>query len=447
MPLSPNLRREWFAGTGLCWMLVVSLISTGNGSAQEQPAKVAAKKWFKGNLHTHSLWSDGNEFPEVIADRYKSHGYHFLALSDHNILSKGEKWISVELPVKRENAGAFDRYLQQYGKSWVETRENDGQKEVRLKGLDEFRGRFEKAGEFLMIQAEEITDRFNSLPVHINASNLVELIRPQGGSSVRDTIANNLIAIEQQSQRAGRPILGHVNHPNFGYAVTAEDLAAVVQERVFEIYNGHPGVNQLGDAQHADLERIWDIANTIRIANMKQPPLLGLATDDSHNYYGPRGASPGRGWVMVHTTELTPESLITAIQAAEFYASSGVVLESVQFNRDASELSLVIHPESGVEYTTQFVGTPREFDRASEPVRDKEGKEIVATRRYSADVGQVFAEVKGPRPSYRLTGKELYVRAVVNSSKPHPNPSLDKQKEQAWTQPVGWQRHLPNSKP
>jgi len=44
------------------------------------------KRWFKGNTHTHSLWSDGDAAPEHIADWYKSHGYDFLVLSDHNIL-------------------------------------------------------------------------------------------------------------------------------------------------------------------------------------------------------------------------------------------------------------------------------------------------------------------------------------------------------------------------
>ena len=48
--------------------------------------------WWKGNLHTHSYWSDGDEFPEVIMDWYKTHGYQFVALSDHNILAQGEKW-------------------------------------------------------------------------------------------------------------------------------------------------------------------------------------------------------------------------------------------------------------------------------------------------------------------------------------------------------------------
>jgi hypothetical protein len=199
-------------------------------------------------------------------------------------------------------------------------------------------------------------------------------------------------------------------------------------------------VHQLGDADHADLERIWDIANTIRIAEMSQPPLYGLGTDDSHNYHGPRGASPGRGWVMVRATELTPESLISAMNAGDFYASSGVTLDAVKFDGAAKLLSISINAQPGAEYVTQFVGTPRGYDRTNEPVRDKDGKEIIATRRYSADVGQVFAEVRGPTPSYQLTGRELYVRAVIQSSLPHTNPSYENQKQQAWTQPVGWKR-------
>ena len=111
---------------------------------------------------------------------------------------------------------------------------------------------------------------------------------------MRETLANNLEAIERQRKRINRPILGHLNHPNYGYAVTAEDMAAVVQEHFFEVFNGHPSVNHRGDELHAGMELLWDVANTIRIAEMKSPPLFGLATDDSHNYFGLRGASPGR---------------------------------------------------------------------------------------------------------------------------------------------------------
>jgi hypothetical protein len=79
---------------------------------------------------------------------------------------------------------------------------------------------------------------------------------------------------------------------------------------------------------------------------------------------------------------------------------------------------------------------------AAEPAADLKIKPARATKRYSADVGKTFATVKGLNPSYTLSGKELYVRAVVTSSRPHPDPSYKDQREQAWTQPVGWERWL-----
>ena len=57
-------------------------------------------------------------------------------------------------------------------------------------------------------------------------------------------------------------------------------------------------------------------------------------------------------------------------------------------------------------------------------------------RVYGPDVGKVLTEVEGPNPSYAMTGKELYVRARVVSSKPHLNPYEKGDVETAWTQPV-----------
>jgi hypothetical protein len=426
--------------------------------------------WYKGNLHTHSLWSDGNDFPELICEWYRENGYQFLGLSDHNILSRGEKWVSVDLAAKRGAIDSLRRYKARFGESWVETREVEVEvevkpsrevdqnpegdqapeeeqevrkrleirkkQEVRLKSLDEFRPLFDRPGEFLLIQCEEVTDHFASLPIHINASNVGELIRPQGGDSLRETIKRNLLAIEHQQARIGQPILAHLNHPNFGYAVTAEDMAAVVEEKFFEIYNGHPGVAHLGDAHHVSMERMWDIANTIRTAEMNQPPLYGLATDDSHNYFGNRDSSPGRGWVMVRAPSLDAEEVIQAIKQGDFYASSGVTLEDVRFDGDNRELTIEIKSDPEVTYQTEFIGTLRDYDKTTHPVVDETGKEIRATRVYSADVGLVLDVVEGIRPQYKMTGNELYMRAVVTSTKAHPNPSFPDQREQAWTQPI-----------
>jgi len=29
----------------------------------------APPRWWKGNLHTHTFWSDGDDFPEMVAER------------------------------------------------------------------------------------------------------------------------------------------------------------------------------------------------------------------------------------------------------------------------------------------------------------------------------------------------------------------------------------------
>src|SRR3954451_13694597 len=395
-------------------------------------------RWYKGNLHTHSLWSDGNDYPEMVVDWYARHGYQFLALSDHNVLARGQKWVSVKEANRRAKQDGFDRYRQRFGEPWVETRRVDGEAQVRLKPLGEYRALFERPGRFLLIQGEEITDRFEEKPIHMNASNVLELIKPQGGKSVAEVMTNNLAAVEEQAKRLGRPILGHLNHPNFGYAVTAEELAMVTREHFFEVYNGHPEVHHLGDETHAGVERMWDIINTLRIGEMRAAPVNGLATDDSHNYFGKGGSSPGRGWVVVRARFLTPESVIKGIEARDFYASSGVILNEVRYSPERRTLELEIEPHGDARYTTRFVGTLKGYDPARKPVLGKDGTPWPVTQRYSDDVGRVLASVEGLKATYRLTGQELYVRAVVTSDLPPENSSFPDQKAQAWTQPVGW---------
>lgn len=78
---------------------------------------IHAQQWYKGNLHTHSLWSDGDDYPEMIMAWYKASGYHFVGLSDHNTLQTGEQWRWI--PRAPERRRAFDRYLHTYGNDWV----------------------------------------------------------------------------------------------------------------------------------------------------------------------------------------------------------------------------------------------------------------------------------------------------------------------------------------
>lgn len=416
--------------------------SIRNNPVHDKPPHGTAPRWYKGNLHTHTLWSDGDDFPDMIADWYRGQGYHFLALSDHNVLSQGIKWMPLKTIEARAGSEAFSKYLARFGEDWVQTRGSAeaGDREVRLKPLEEVRALVEEAGEFLMIPAEEITDK----QAHINATNILEVIEPQGGGSVREMIHNNLRAVDAQAKRTGRMIVPHLNHPNLGdQGISPEDLAALVEDEFFEVWNGVEGDGDLGSDRRHSLETLWDITSTLRLSQYNAPPLLALATDDSHNYHGKSKAAPGRGWVMVRSRWLTPESILTAMKRGDFYASTGVELERLEFDESSGTLVLEIKPEGDAQYTTEFIGTPIQFDQSTKPrVDPATDQEIPGTLDYSADVGKVFATVSGLTATYRLTGKELYVRATVTSDQPPVSPTSESRYQKAWTQPIGWQSKI-----
>lgn len=421
-------------------LLVACLYPQWNNACADEviPSK-PTPRWWKGNLHTHTFWSDGDDFPEMVAEWYRTHGYHFLALTDHNVLAQGMRWKTEAEIVKKGGKTVIEKYLQRFGPSWVEVRGSAENREVRLKPFDEFRALVEQRGQFLLIPAEEISASAERVPIHINASNIKEAISPVSGDTVRDAIVNNLRAVEEQAKRSGREILAHLNHPNFHYAITAEDIAHAVMERHIEVYNGHPGVNHKGDHDHPSVERLWDIANTIRLVDLNAPPLFGIATDDSHNYHDkPAGSHPGRGWTMVRSTHLTPEYILKAVKAGDCYASSGVTLVDVRYDAERKTLELEIEPDSGATFQTEFIGSLHGTDTAGQTVPPPAEKPTRMSRKYSEQIGKVLHTADGLRPSYTLTGKELYVRAVVTSSNPPVNPSFKDQHKQAWTQPVGW---------
>lgn len=373
-----------------------------------------SQQWYRGNLHTHSYWSDGDDFPEMIIDWYKTHNYDFIALSDHNILAAGEFWKL--MPDTETARQSFDKYLEKYGEDWVTYQKNDeGRVEVKLKTLEEYRPRFEEPGAFLIIKSEEITDGYEGKPIHMNATNIKELIKPEGGSSVTEVMQNNINQVQAQRKRTGQPMFPHINHPNFGWAITVDDMLPLTGERFFEVYNGHPLVHNYGDDTRLGTEAIWDILITNYLKGGK-PVMYGLAVDDSHSYHEFNGekSNPGRGWVMVQADELTPEAIVTAMEAGNFYGSTGVMLETVVFKSKA--LTIKVQPESGVNYRIQFWGTKQGAPREQ--------------------MGQLLKEVEGTEASYPLADNDLYVRAKIISDKPQDNPYQPGDTETAWTQPV-----------
>jgi hypothetical protein len=107
-------------------------------AATSAAGQQAALRWFKGNLHTHTANSDGDSPPAEVVAWYKNNAYDFLVITDHEHLTP----------------------------------------------VDELNARFAEAGKFLVVQGQEVTDRLNDKPYHVNALGSTRVVMPQRGTDV-----------------------------------------------------------------------------------------------------------------------------------------------------------------------------------------------------------------------------------------------------------------------
>src|SRR5215510_9457787 len=111
----------------LCALFAVSI--AWSTSKVPPAAQRSGLHWYKGNTHTHTLNSDGDSTPDEVVHWYREQGYNFLVLTDHNFLTNVE-------------------------------------------GLNALHGADDK---FLVIRGEEVTDSFETKPLHVNALNPASL--------------------------------------------------------------------------------------------------------------------------------------------------------------------------------------------------------------------------------------------------------------------------------
>ena len=335
-----TIPRIWVRVTAIATLSAAFWVSAAALDAAHARAQ-AASRWYKGNTHTHTLNSDGDSSPDEVARWYREHGYQFLVLTDHNFLTS-------------------------------------------VDGLNAVMGADER---FLVIRGEEVTDRVGTKPIHVNGLAVQSLVTPQGGASVVETVQRNVDAI-----RAARGV-PHVNHPNFGWAISVDELARVRNSRLFEIHNGHPMVNNAGGGGVPGLEAAWDTILSRGIV------VYGLAVDDAHHFKrpgDPDASGPGRGWIHVRAARLAVTDILEAIERGDFYSSTGVELEDYQAT--AASVTVRVKTRPFEKYRIQFIGRG----------------------------GRLLREVTSSPATWEITGAEGYVRAKV----------LDSNGRVAWTQPV-----------
>ncbi len=236
--------------------------------------------FLRGNIHTHTTVSDGGSTPEQTITWYRTHGYQFLAITDHNSLFRPARFASLQEPG------------------------------------------------FALISGEEITMTGKGRQVHVNA--LCTKTKIPGGSFGSPAAALST-AISQVRAQGGVAL---VNHPNFDWGLSAADVTDARDAPLLEIASGHPYVHSAGDASHPSHEQIWDIALS------SGADFMGVGVDDEHHIdvSSDPPATPGRAWVSVFGEKAEAAPICAALGQGQLYASTGVELKRISVRERVYEV-------------------------------------------------------------------------------------------------------------
>ena len=241
----------------------------------QDPAFIAAGRFWRGNLHTHSTRSDGVLSPEEVCRRYRAEGYDFIALTDH--------------------------FVGRYGYPIVDTVPMRDANFTTILGAEVHSGAMAN-GELWHILAV-------GLPADFAPSNSPDFV-PIAGQETGPEIAARAVA-------AGAFVA--IAHPQWS-ALTLNDARTITAAHAVEIYNH-------GCAAGCDRPDGAAIADLLLTEGRR---LTLIATDDAHfsepDHFG--------GWVMVKSPENTPEALLSALKSGHFYATQGPELKNVQIIDD-----------------------------------------------------------------------------------------------------------------
>ena len=344
---------------------VISIIFIMQGCNDEIQVCSDEKKWYRGNTHTHTAFGNpAYSSPDIAAKWYQEHGYNFLILTEHN------KFVGIE-------TNKFPKPLQ---------------------------------NEFIFIPGQEVT---GDKAVHTTAMNINRLVTWN-----TNNINTSVILQDQVSgiiEAGGQAIL---NHPNFGYAFTAENILSVKNLYMFELFNGHPAVNNFGDNKHSSTEDIWDQLLTKNIL------IYAVASDDARQFetFADDISNPGRGWVMVHSSKLEADEIVKAMMRGDFYSSSGVFLKTNDRHSDAYIIE--IDEKKTEEELSQ------DYIRGNQIEKRMEGYKI----EFIGQNGETLKVIKTTKGNYRIKKSDVYVRAKITYTRMNQDGSYEE--FYAWGQPV-----------
>ncbi|MDO4558740.1 MAG: hypothetical protein Q4C47_07225, partial [Planctomycetia bacterium] len=261
-------------------------------------AATGEKRWYRGNLHFHTQWSDGSPMPEWVLAWYRERGYHFLCTSDHNTFQTNELQFSAwcgacappEDPEPFRKLGSRWKEVQDAG--WGRLSEADVKQAIdqfgpdafpsivqndrryyRLKPFDELVEQFARPGEFLIIPGFEQTGRSqDEHEVHMNFINVRHFFPYISATDVPQTVVGNFNRGRELFDDNAEPYMFVLNHPAWRYYDVEPDVLIDHPEiRFFELNNN--GMTFAAHPQGWTPDGFWDVVNAHR-ARAGQPLVL-----------------------------------------------------------------------------------------------------------------------------------------------------------------------------
>jgi hypothetical protein len=181
--------------------------------------------------------------------------------------------------------------------------------------------------------------------------------------------------IDAITAQGGVPFL---NHPRWAtIPLSALQIINEMKTNLFhvEVYNG------VTDTPTSYDTSLWD---SVLTTGRK---FFGVASDDAH-----KESHQGKGWICIYAYSNHPDTIVNAIHRGDFYASNGIVLDTVGYAYDR------IYIKSANGSTIKFIGSG----------------------------GKILQTNNGNEATYFVKGDEGYVRAQISNA----------QNQTAWIQPM-----------
>lgn len=216
--------------------------------------------WLKGNLHTHTINSDGYATPQEVVNWYRDNHYDFLSITDHDVITD----------VKSLDSGNL----------------------LLIPGI-----------EFGYTPKEEPNWVLDMLG--INIAEIPEFLDPNGSGRVQNDP-------EISPQR----LIDHINAVG-GLAIMCHPYFMINMMEPYLKYQNYVGMEAYnyvceelcGRGHH---EAYWDAML------LRGKKLWGFATDDSHE------PEFGHAWIEVKAKERSIPAILNAIRQGQFYATTGI---------------------------------------------------------------------------------------------------------------------------